>query len=328
MKKIIVFGGAGFVGSQLCPILELNYDLTIVDMFWFWDSIQEYRDKAKIQYAATIKEDIRNRPKIVKLIKGKDVVINLACLSNDMSSDIDYRLTHDISYNGVMNVIDASMCAFVSKFIQTSTTSVYGVKYGGMVDETDIPEPITQYSRIKAELDNVLSFYMTKDNSNITILRPATLYGYSPRLRLDVMVNTLLHRAVRENKILIEGGTQFRPCLHIDDLCDIYIQCIENTSITKNKIYNVTNENYSVNEIVKLIKNIIPDVELHYQHIMDQRSYKTDSFLIQKDLNIKFNHTLKDAIEPLYNHIKFRDYNKDKTINMIVIKDLINKGLI
>jgi nucleoside-diphosphate-sugar epimerase len=326
MKKAIVFGGAGFVGSRLCPILEKQYDLTIVDTFWFWEDKNQYIEKVGIENAKVVVEDTRSND-IEKLMRGKDIVINLSCLSNDTSSDVDYKFTHDVSYNGVMNVFNKAFKKKVGKLIQTSTTSVYGIKQGKMVTEEEVPEPITQYSSIKAELDNVLKYHMKYSDTGITILRPATLYGYSPRLRLDVMVNTLLDRTFRDKKMMIEGGEQLRPCLHVDDLCNAYIQSIENP-ISNGKIYNVTNENYSVNQIVSLIKSVVPEVELHYQHVIDQRSYKTSSALVKKELGLKFKKKLnKSTIKELYNHIQHSYYDKFGSINMRVIKKLLSEGL-
>ena len=326
MKKAIVFGGAGFVGSRLCPILEKQYDLTIVDTFWFWEDKNQYIEKVGIENAKGVVEDTRSND-IEKLMRGKDIVINLSCLSNDTSSDVDYKFTHDVSYNGVMNVFNKAFKKKVGKLIQTSTTSVYGIKQGKMVTEEEVPEPITQYSSIKAELDNVLKYHMKYSDTGITILRPATLYGYSPRLRLDVMVNTLLDRTFRDKKMMIEGGEQLRPCLHVDDLCNAYIQSIENP-ISNGKIYNVTNENYSVNQIVSLIKSVVPEVELHYQHVIDQRSYKTSSALVKKELGLKFKKKLnKSTIKELYNHIQHSYYDKFGSINMRVIKKLLSEGL-
>lgn len=103
-KKVVVFGGGGFVGSRLCPVLQDKYDLTIVDTFWFWDSVEEYKEKVGIT-AKCIQEDTRDKG-ISKIINNADAVINLSCLSNDTSSDINYNFTHDVSYNGVMNVVD------------------------------------------------------------------------------------------------------------------------------------------------------------------------------------------------------------------------------
>lgn len=326
MKKAIVFGGAGFVGSRLCPILEKQYDLTIVDTFWFWEDKNQYIEKVGIENAKVVVEDTRSND-IEKLMRGKDIVINLSCLSNDTSSDVDYKFTHDVSYNGVMNVFNKAFKKKVGKLIQTSTTSVYGIKQGKMVTEEEVPEPITQYSSIKAELDNVLKYHMKYSDTGITILRPATLYGYSPRLRLDVMVNTLLDRTFRDKKMMIEGGEQLRPCLHVDDLCNAYIQSIENP-ISNGKIYNVTNENYSVNQIVSLIKSVVPEVELHYQHVIDQRSYKTSSALVKKELGLRFKKKLnKSTIKELYNHIQHSYYDKFGSINMRVIKKLLSEGL-
>ena len=321
-NKVVVFGGGGFVGSRLCPMLEKQYELTVVDTFWFWDSVEQYKSTLGLK-CNIIQEDIRSKD-ITKIINKNDTVINLACLSNDTSSDIDPDFTHDVSYNGVMNVLTHSSG---KRLIQTSSTSVYGVKRGGLVTETEKPEPITQYSKIKSEIDNYLLYKIKYHNDPVTILRPATLYGFSPRLRLDVMVNTLLNRAFKDNKLLIEGGDQFRPCLHVDDLCKTFSCCIENSKSIGN-IYNVTNENYSVNEIVSIIKKAVPDVELHYQHVIDQRSYQTSSEKISTELDIKFNTLLnKSTITDLYNKICSCEYNIDKTINLNVIKRVLNNEI-
>ena len=323
--KILILGGAGFVGSRLSTILAdpnaMKYrrgDVTVFDTFWFWNKDRSlFTDVVNWQNfpIKTILGDIRDN--LDKVIRNHDVVINLACLSNDPSSDIDYNFTHDINYNGVANVVET--CARLNKrLIHISSTSVYGFKQGVMMDELGIPNPITQYSKLKLEIDHLLKFYKNKP---FTSLRPATLYGYSPRLRLDIMVNSFLERVVTDNKLLIQGGQQFRPCLHVEDLCNT-IAVILNDSITFNKIYNVTNENYSVDEVAKIIQKKFPDVELHYQGVNDERSYKVSSKLIKEEVGVRFNHNLKKSIAPLFNGIK-NHKDKSNCLNINVIKGVI-----
>lgn len=322
MKKVIVFGGAGFVGSRLCPLLHKKYDLTVVDSFWFWDSPELYAETVGIPTSKVVQEDIRDKG-IHSLIKDKDIVINLACLSNDISSDIDYGFTHDVSYNGVMNVMNNAINLSIPKIIQVSSTSVYGAKQGMLVTEKEIPEPITQYSTIKKQIDDVLSYHMKYSSSGITVLRPATLYGYSPRLRLDIMVNTLLNRAIEDNRLIIEGGEQHRPCLHVDDFANTFITVL-NSKKSNGNIYNVTNENYTVNQVVDKIKQVLPEVELQYKHVLDQRSYRTSSAKVKKELGLKLPTKLnKSTIKDLYQKIAHGNYNKSYSINLEVIKDLI-----
>lgn len=325
MKNIVVAGGAGYVGSVLCPKLIEKYNLTILDTFWFWDSENHFLEKTGLiknkSRLNLIKVDIRD---IIskKIFRNIDCLINLACLSNDPTSDLDYNFTHDVSYNGVLNLFDTAMKNRVPKIIQTSTTSVYGIKQGKLVDENEPPEPITQYSIIKKEIDNYLTYQMNYQDKNITILRPATLYGFSPRLRLDVMINTFLHRIIREGSLMIQGGSQYRPCLHVEDLCEAYIQSIENPR-SRSQIYNVTNENYTVNEIVNLIKKIVPEIHVHYQHVIDSRSYQTSSEKIKNDLGIKFSFNLKKGIKKLYNNMLDHSYDHVRGININVIKKVL-----
>lgn len=316
--NILVIGGAGYVGSRLIPMLS-DHRVIVADTFWFWSSPEEWYSNFGVDH---IKCDIRD-DFIEWYIMQADLVINLACLSNDPSSDIDYKFTHDVSYNGVMNVI--RWCNHHNKrLIQISSTSVYGIKHGSLVTEEDRPEPITQYSEIKREIDNFLLFDI-KNGEQHTILRPATLYGYSPRLRLDVMINTLLDRAFKENKLMIHGGDQFRPCLHVDDLCKAIIASIDNQR-AKGSLYNVTNENYSVNQIAQIIQDLIPGLEVHYQSVLDQRSYRVSSAKIKKELGLKFSKRVKTSIRELYRQISSHK-NRDNCLNINVIKRIMHDNV-
>jgi len=325
MKKIIVTGAAGYVGSILCPmLLQRGYDVTVLDTFWFWDSVEEYRNI--VGYPLSNKcciADIRD-PNIVTVFNGADVVLSLASLSNDPCSDLNYNFTHDVSYNGVMNVIDCVRKSGVKKFIQTSTTNVYGPKQGKMMTERDVPNPITHYSTIKRNLDEYLQFLMKYDDMDITILRSATLYGYSPRMKLDIVVNTFLHRCITEQSMRIQGGDQCRPCLHVEDLCRAFICCIENEK-SKNKLYNVVSENYSINEISDLIRRLFSEVRVHYQHVIDAQSFKASGQLIVDELGFFYTKTLQNSLQELKEKIESGNFPLDKAISAKVIQKIIEK---
>jgi nucleoside-diphosphate-sugar epimerase len=322
--KIVIFGGAGFVGCNLISLLQKSYqDIVVVDKLWFWRDELEFRQKAKIEsFVKIVNKDIRDKD-IFSLLDEGCCVINLACLSNDPTSDICSKFTRDVSYNGVINLINSATSKKVKKFIQTSSTSVYGIKAGKLVDESEKEEPITLYSEIKTEIDNYLRYLMRYSEMDITILRPATLYGYSPRLRLDVLINSLLIRCIEENAMFIHGGSQYRPCLHVEDLCLAYKAAIENPE-AKNNIFNVTNENFSVNEIVQMIIRYNPDTIIHRQHVIDQRSYQVDSNKIKHVLGLEFQKKVEDEIPILQSQILNGDFNRNNCISLDVIKRIIH----
>lgn len=321
--KIIVFGGAGFVGCNLVSLLQRHYkDITVVDTLWFWDDEADYRKNANIDpLVKVIKADIRNK-NIIDILSPDDSVINLACLSNDPMSDVSPLFTRDVSYNGVMNLINSAAKKGVKKFIQTSSTSVYGIKEGRWVDELSEEEPITQYSKIKTEIDNYLRYLMKYSEMDITILRPATLYGYSPRLRLDILINSLIIRCIEEKAMFVHGGGQYRPCLHVDDLCLAYLSCLKNIK-SKNQIFNIVNENFTVNEVVDIIKSFNPDVTLHRQHVVDQRSYQVSSNKITKMLDVEFNKRVKTEIPLLQQQIAAGNFKRENSISLEVVKRVL-----
>lgn len=321
-NKIIVFGGAGYLGSILVPKLEQYYsNIIVADTFWFWNNEKEFIEKCKLKKTKTIKIDIREK-RIEKLIDSETYVINLACLSNDYISDMNIKKTWEISYHGVLNIINSSLKKKAKKIIQISTTNVYGSQNGKTVDEEDEDCAITTYSKIKAEIDHYLINLMKYQKTDISILRLGTLYGYSPKLKTDIVINAFIKKIIDENSIFIHGGEQKRPFLHVEDASKAIIECLKNKK-SKNQLFNVAAENFSINEIVKIILKVEPNIQINRQAITDQKSFTINNNKIVKTLNFKFDKNINNSILDMFYKFKNEIINWDMTITANVLKNII-----
>lgn len=295
-RKVLVTGGAGYVGSVLVPkLLAKGHQVKVIDLYIYGENVL---DSVKDHpHLIQVKGDIRNRTLLEKELKGYDTVIHLACISNDPSYELDPQLGKSINYDAFLNLVDISKKTKIKNFIYASSSSVYGIKDEPEVTE-DLPlEPLTDYSKYKAECEKILLKEAT-DDFIVTIIRPATICGYSPRLRLDLTVNILTNHAVNKREITVFGGEQKRPNLSIADMTDLYVYLLDlpDEKIHK-KIYNVGYENYGVKEIAEMVKNIInPDIPIKTTPTDDNRSYHVSSKKIKEELGFVPKHTIEEAI--------------------------------
>jgi len=329
-KNVLVTGGAGYVGSALVPrLLEKGYKVTVLDTFWFFNSPEDFTKALGIQNNPNIriiKGDLRNKGDIREALKDVDAVIHLACVSNDPSSELDPDFTHSVNYDGSINIIDLSKEMSVKRFIYASTSSVYGVKKEKEVTENLELEPLTQYSRLKVEIEHYLMSKLD-DNFKGVIIRPSTVCGYSPRQRLDVVVNILTNLAMNKGKITVYGGDQLRPNIHIKDMVRAYELLLE-APIDKinRKIYNAGYENLKVIEIAKLVKEVFQDVEVEITESDDPRSYHVCSDKIKAELGFEAGHTIKEAIMDLkeaFEKGKIKKTDDDNYYNVRKMKKII-----
>ena len=295
-RKIFLTGGAGYVGAVLVPkLLAKGYQVKVLDLYMFGEDVlsSEKNHIGLIQ----VKGDIRNRKLLEKEITGYDTVIHLACISNDPSFEMDPALAKSINYDAFLDLVDVSKKARVKNFIYASSSSVYGIKEEPDVTE-DLPlEPLTDYSKYKAECEKVLMAAADKDFI-ITIVRPSTVCGYSPRMRLDLTVNILTNQAVNKGKITVFGGEQKRPNLHIQDMCDAYLFLLEqpDEKIHK-KIYNIGYQNLKVKEIAEVVrKTIDPKIPIEVTPTNDLRSYHVSSKKIKEELGFEAKRTVEEAV--------------------------------
>jgi len=294
-KKIFVLGGAGYVGSFLVPILlKKNYLVTVYDLFMYGDTIENNKNLKKI------KGDLRNIDLLNNSIIDHDIVIHLACISNDPSFDLNPELSKSINFDFFEDFVKISKEQGIKRFIYASSSSVYGVKEEKEVDENFSLEPITDYSKFKVKCEEVLLKYFS-NNFICSILRPATVCGYSKRQRLDLIVNILTNIAYHTGKIIVDGGSQYRPNINIKDMCDAYVFFLDaDEKLINGQIYNVGFENYTVNELACMVQSVIgKKVEIVKNKLFDQRSYHISSKKISKFLGFNPKFKIQSAIEDL-----------------------------
>ena len=307
LKKILITGGAGYVGAVLVPtLLDEGYDITVIDLMIYGEDVLEDHPNMK-----KIKGDIRDLDLMKSLLESQDVVMHLACISNDPSFELNPDLGRSINLDPFESMVKMSKDAGVQRFIYASSSSVYGVKEEPNVSEDMSLEPLTDYSRYKADCEKILAKYQSDEFTTVTI-RPATVCGYSPRQRLDVVVNILTNLAFHNRKISIFGGSQLRPNIHIKDMVNAYL-CILNApkELVAGEIFNAGYENHSVEELGQFVVDVIgDDVEVIKTPTDDNRSYHVSSKKIQDVLSFEPQFTIKDAIEGLmeaFQEGKFKD---------------------
>ncbi len=293
IKKIFITGGAGYVGAMLAPFLKSKgYELTIYDLMIYGENV--ISDDPKIK---KITGDIRDIEHVKKSMAGHDAVIHLACISNDPSFELNPNLGKSINLDAFEPMVKAAKELNIKRFIYASSSSVYGIKDEKNVHEEMSLEPLTDYSKFKAECEKILSKYNSDDFTTTTI-RPATVCGYSTRQRLDVVVNILTNLAYHKRKITVFGGEQLRPNLHIKDMIQSYYLVLQaNKDLVSNQVFNVGFENQKVIELANITKKIIgEDVTLESTPTNDNRSYHISSKKIIQILNFKTQFTVEDAV--------------------------------
>jgi len=263
--KIVVTGGCGYKGHVLVPkLLECGHDIVILDLVWFGNFLKPHPKLTIINC------DVRDVSNIN--LEGVDVIIHLSSVANDPCGDLNPKLTWEISALATMQLADKAAKSGVKQFIYASSGSVYGVKSEENVTEELDLNPISAYNKTKMVSERVLLSY--QDKMITQIVRPATVCGYSPRMRLDVSVNMLTMQALLNNKITVFGGNQIRPNIHIDDIASVYLHLIENPEITG--IFNAGFENISILDIAKTVTKFI-DAEIVISESNDPRSYRVNS---------------------------------------------------
>jgi len=263
--KILVTGGCGYKGHVLIPkLLNQGHNVVCFDTQWFGNFLIPHKN------LIIKKGDIRNIEKVS--LDGIDCIIHLASIANDPCGDLNPKLTWEVSALATMQLADKAKRCGVKRFIYASSGSVYGVKDEEQVTEDLKLEPISEYNKTKMVAERVLLSY--KDDMVVQIVRPATVCGYSERMRLDVSVNLLTMHALSKGKITVFGGNQIRPNIHIDDLTDLYIHLIDNPEITG--VYNAGFENISILNIAELVTKYLP-VEIEITDSNDPRSYRINS---------------------------------------------------
>jgi nucleoside-diphosphate-sugar epimerase len=263
--NLLVTGACGYKGSVLVPkLLARGHAVTAFDIQWFGNELTPHPN------LQVIKGDVCDADSVP--LDGVDAIIHLASVANDPCGDLDPKLTWEISALATMRLADKAARKGIRHFIYASSGSVYGVKSEPQVIEELELEPITEYNKTKMVAERVLLSY--QNNMAVQIVRPATVCGPSPRMRLDVAVNMLTMQALTNGRITVFGGDQVRPNIHIDDITDLYIYLLDRPELTG--VYNAGFENISIREIAERVAASVP-AEIVFTPSNDPRSYRQNS---------------------------------------------------
>ena len=263
---VLVTGGCGYIGSVLTPkLLALGHEVTVVDIMWFGNYLEGHKN------LRVIKKDIRDTDQMP--MAGIDAIIHLANIANDPCGDLNAKLSWEVNTLATMGLVERAIRDQVKLFIYFSSGSVYGVKEEPQVTEDLSLVPISDYNKTKMISERVLLSY--KDSIAVQCVRPATVCGYSPRMRLDVSVNMLTMQALANKKITVFGGKQIRPNIHIQDITDLVLFFLQKGEKFQG-IYNAGFENISIKDIAEKVAEFVP-AEIVITPSNDPRSYRLNS---------------------------------------------------
>jgi nucleoside-diphosphate-sugar epimerase len=329
MKKVLVTGGAGYKGCILVPkLLKAGYFVVVYDLMLFGDEGLTQHPNLTV-----VKGDIRDIPAYTKALEGCDSVIHMACISNDPSFDLDPSLSRTINYECFEPMVVASKEAGVKRFIYVSTSSVYGVSDAPEVTEDHPFVPLTDYNKYKGMCEPLLLKHRFPGFVT-TIIRPATVCGYSPRMRFDLTVNILTNLAVHKGVITVFGGTQKRPNVHIEDITDLYVELLETPAeLIDGEAFNAGYENHTVAQLAEFVRTVVEDeypekapIKVDTSVSNDNRSYHVSSRKIAEKIGWKPKRTIEDAVRDLcraFKEGKFPDsMTNENYVNVRTVKAL------
>lgn len=284
--KVLVTGACGYKGTVLVPkLLAAGHEVLALDIMWFGNDLPNH---PRLQI---IKGDVRD-PEQVPL-EGVDAIVHLSSVANDPCGDLDPKLTWEVSCLATMQLADRAARLGIKHFIYASSGSVYGLKEEPQVTEDLELVPLSEYNKTKMVGERVLMSYT--DRMVVQIVRPATVCGLSPRMRLDVSVNMLTMQALTRGEITVLGGDQTRPNIHIDDITDLYLFLLDHPEVTG--IYNAGFENLSIRSIAEMATQRA-QAQIKVLPSNDPRSYRVNSDKLLAT-GFKPKKTVSDAIDEI-----------------------------
>ena len=303
--RLLVTGGCGYIGTVLTGrLLEDGHHVTVVDTQWFGNHLEEHPD------LVVLEQDVRDSRAIP--LDGIDAILHLANIANDPAVELNPELSWEVNVLAGQQLADLAVRYGVRQFIYASSGSVYGVKQEDEVTEDLALEPISVYNKTKMVAERVLLSY--RDQMIVHCIRPATVCGLSPRMRLDVTVNMLTYQALTEGRMTVFGGRQTRPNIHIGDMVGVYQHFLAQPDLPTG-CYNAGFENLSILEVAELVQAEIP-AEIAVTESVDPRSYRQNS---DKLLATGFmpRHGVRDAIGDLAAAKRQGRLNHDETCHTV-----------
>jgi len=315
-ENVLVIGGAGYLGVVLTEqLLASGYTVKILDSFIYGSKpVEKFRPDKRVEI---IEGDIRNVETVTSSIKNMKSVILLAAVVGDPASKARPDLTVETNFIASQAISSACKLNGVEKFIYASTCSVYGVG-ADVLDENAPLNPVSLYAKTKISSEESI-MQMMDNNFKPVIMRMSTIYGYSPRMRFDLVVNTMTMTAFLDKQINVFGGNQWRPLIHVKDAADAYIKVLENET-ARGKIYNVGSEkqNYKISEVAGLVVDSIGEtfnagVNVNTEtNNIDARDYRVSFKKIQNELGFNAEHTIGEAGKEIYERLRTKEIKDPK----------------
>ena len=333
-KRIVLTGGAGYLGSILTPqLLKEGHHVHVIDKLYFGKgSLIPHESNSNLKVTEL---DMFHHENISNLFKGADAVIHLASISNDPSGDLDPNLTIQTNFLATMSLARRAKAEGVKQFIFISSCSVYGASGDTFLDEQSNVGPVTLYALSKLQSENEL-LPLADSNFSVTILRFATLFGYSPRMRFDLAVNVMAKRALQGKSILLNGdGAQYRPFLHVKDAAKAIMTVLnEDACVVNKQIFNVGNSNlnFMIRDLVPLIHSYFPQSTIEkVENNKDTRSYRVNFRKFERICNFKadcdIEHGVRE-IEGAHKSGELANMDSPQYYNMEVMKKVISEPII
>jgi nucleoside-diphosphate-sugar epimerase len=323
IKTVLLAGGAGYIGSILArKLLAEKYKVKIIDKLLFGkEPIEELLGKDGFEF---IEADVNtDNEKVLSALNGVEAVVYLAAIVGDPACAAQPEVAHETNYKSAIKLARLCRERGISKFIFTSTCSNYGSGEKDKLQESSSLRPVSLYAESKIYTEKEL-IRMTDENFKPLIFRLSTVYGLSPRMRFDLVVNLLTKKAYREKEITIFGGEQWRPFIHVEDVADALLSAVKTPySKISGQIFNLgaTEENYQIKQIGEIIKEIVPEVNVkQVDNSSDSRDYNVSFEKIKEVFNYRPKHTVRKEVEKMYQALsegRFPDTEDDKYYNYV-----------
>jgi dTDP-4-amino-4,6-dideoxygalactose transaminase/nucleoside-diphosphate-sugar epimerase len=327
-KKVLVTGGAGYVGSFVVNmLLDRGYNVVVLDSLLYGKKgLNSFHGRENLEF---IQGDVRDREMVDKAIEGVNNVIALAAIVGDQACAVNEEMTWDINYKSVKMLVDTAIEHKVSRFVFTSSCSVYGcnAQHRFLTEDSEL-FPVSVYARTRIKSEEYL--YEKKEQLSTVILRLSTVFGLSPRMRFDLVVNTMTGRAVKTKTLNLNGGSQWRPFVHVRDVARALVLAMEtDDEHARGEVFNVgcTDSNYQISEVAKLISEEVPGTRIFESpDSSDLRNYNCIFDKIHKKLNFKAEISVRDGIREIARFVKNLnpDINAKEYSNFEMWKELGN----